>query len=409
MELLKQQRISEANDEKKAHKFWRTQPVKQIDSVELSTVDKVKVGPLAEKKTIQEVRQEPYRLPPGFVWDSIDIDDSTVLQEVYSLLTENYVEDDDNMFRFDYSVGFIRWALRAPGYYNDWVIGVRAAKTKQLLALITGIPATVHVMNEKKKMAEINFLCVHKKLRSKRLAPVLIKEVTRRVNLTGRWQAVYTAGVVVPTPVAKCRYYHRTINPVKLIAVGFSCLAPRMTMQRTVRLYKLPDEPTITGFRPMEQKDVPQVVNLLKDYLKKFSLWIEWDEEEVAHWLLKKEGVVYSYVVANKQNGVEVVTDLCSFYLIPSTVIGHEKYKSVNAAYGFYNVATSVTLTELMKNALIMAAKVGCDVFNCLDIMDNEQFLTDLKFGKGDGFLHYYLFNYNCPTIEPAKVGIVLL
>ena len=33
--------------------------------------------------------------------------------------------------------------------------------------------------------------------RSKRLAPVLIKEITRRVNLTGRWQAVYTAGTYV--------------------------------------------------------------------------------------------------------------------------------------------------------------------------------------------------------------------
>lgn len=35
------------------------------------------------------------------------------------------------------------------------------------------------------KMVEINFLCVHKKLRDKRLAPLLIKEITRRVNLTG--------------------------------------------------------------------------------------------------------------------------------------------------------------------------------------------------------------------------------
>jgi len=33
-------------------------------------------------------------------------------------------------------------------------------------------------------MVEINFLCVHKKLRSKRLAPVLIKEIIRRVSLT---------------------------------------------------------------------------------------------------------------------------------------------------------------------------------------------------------------------------------
>lgn len=51
-------------------------------------------------------------------------------------------------------------------------------------------------------MTEINFLCVNKKLRSNRLAPVLIKEITRRVNRRDMWQAVYTAGVVIPTPFA---------------------------------------------------------------------------------------------------------------------------------------------------------------------------------------------------------------
>lgn len=57
----------------------------------------------------------------------------------------------------------------------------------------------------KKHMVEINFLCVHKKLRSKRVAPVLIREITRRVHEQGLFQAVYTAGVVLPKPVACCR------------------------------------------------------------------------------------------------------------------------------------------------------------------------------------------------------------
>ena len=55
-------------------------------------------------------------------------------------------------------------------------------------------------------LVEINFLCVHKRLRSKRVAPVLIKEITRRVNLEGIFQAVYTAGVLLPKPIAVCRY-----------------------------------------------------------------------------------------------------------------------------------------------------------------------------------------------------------
>lgn len=34
---------------------------------------------------------------------------SLQLKELYGLLNENYVEDDDNMFRFDYSPDFLLW------------------------------------------------------------------------------------------------------------------------------------------------------------------------------------------------------------------------------------------------------------------------------------------------------------
>lgn len=68
-------------------------------------------------------------------------------------------------------------------------------------------------MFREKKMVEINFLCVHKKLRSKRVAPVLIREITRRVNLQGIFQAVYTAGVVLPKPVGTCRWVWWSNSP----------------------------------------------------------------------------------------------------------------------------------------------------------------------------------------------------
>ena len=41
--------------------------------------------------------------------------------------------------------------------------------------------------------------------------------------------------------------------------------------------------------------------------------------------------------------------------------------------------------------------------------MDNEKFLDPLKFGKGDGNLQYYLYNWKCKAMLPAKVGLVLL
>lgn len=49
---------------------------------------------------------------------------------------------------------------------------------------------------------------------------------------------------------------------------------------------------------------------------------------------------------------------------------------------------------------MIFANKAGFDVFNALSILDNHLFLDDLKFGPGDGFLNYYLYNYRALPID---------
>lgn len=36
--------------------------------------------------------------------------------------------------------------------------------------------------------------------------------------------------------------------------------------------------------------------------------------------------------------------------------------------------------------------------------MENEPFFEELKFGIGDGNLHYYLYNWKCPEIDAKKV-----
>jgi glycylpeptide N-tetradecanoyltransferase len=83
------------------------------------------------------------------------------------------VEDDDNTFRFDYSKEFLRWALTPPGYQPKWLVGIRD-KSKRLVASITGVPVLTCAEEDKIKMAEINYLCVHKDCRESKLAPTLI-------------------------------------------------------------------------------------------------------------------------------------------------------------------------------------------------------------------------------------------
>ena len=146
---------------------------------------------------------------------------------------------DETCPRFRYTPEFLRWALQPPGFMPQWHIGVRARKSHLLVGFITGVPARcptpghltpgrslscgllqpgspacmlagmgmlglarlppppppacrprascsprqgracaacrVRVNGSPLQLAEINFLCVHKKLRSKRLAPLLIR------------------------------------------------------------------------------------------------------------------------------------------------------------------------------------------------------------------------------------------
>jgi glycylpeptide N-tetradecanoyltransferase len=84
----------------------------------------------------------------GFEWSTVDITAADQLEELYQLLNLNYVEDDDNMFRFDYSKDFLRWALTPPGWKPVWHLGIRNAANKKLLAFISGIPAELRCVDQ---------------------------------------------------------------------------------------------------------------------------------------------------------------------------------------------------------------------------------------------------------------------
>ncbi|KAL0346715.1 UNVERIFIED_CONTAM: Glycylpeptide N-tetradecanoyltransferase 1 [Sesamum calycinum] len=380
-------------------------PVGQFKDVGNSSLPE---GPIEPPTPLSEVKQEPYNLPSLYEWTVCDMDSDEVCNEVYVLLTNNYVEDDDNLFRFNYSKEFLRWGLSPPGYFRSWHIGVRVKASKKLVAFITGIPVKLRVRDEVVRMAEVNFLCVHKKLRSKRLAPVMIKEVTRRIHLENIWQAAYTAGVLLPTPITTCQYWHRTLHPKKLIDVGFSRLGERMTMSRAIKLYRLPSSTATVGLRKMELRDVPAVTRLLRNYLSRFVVAPVFDDDEVDHWLLPQEDVVDSYVVESPDT--HEITDFFSFYTLPSSILNNPNYSTLKAAYTFYNVSTTTPLLQLIQDALIIAKQKDFDVFNALDIMENEPFLKELKFGRGDGQLYYYLYNYRLKdALQPSELGLVLL
>lgn len=62
---------------KENYKFWDTQPVPKMNSVDPS-----EVGPIDTDNDVEKERQEPYKLPSNFSWYDIDIHDDKDLTKV---------------------------------------------------------------------------------------------------------------------------------------------------------------------------------------------------------------------------------------------------------------------------------------------------------------------------------------
>ncbi|XP_010513415.1 PREDICTED: putative glycylpeptide N-tetradecanoyltransferase 2 [Camelina sativa] len=383
----------------KTRKFWETQPVAQ-----LKNNTSLPEGPIEPATLVAKVRQEPYNLPGQFEWTICDLSSDDGCSEVYNFLKAHY---SDSAIVADYPREFLRWAMCPPGYYQSWHIGVRVKTSKKLVAFIGGVPMRIRVRDEVIKMAKAIFLCVHKKLRFKGLAPVMIREVTRRVRLQNIWKGVYTSRVdVLSKPVASCRYWVRMLNPQRSqdVSVRFS---ERMTLSMTIKLYKLPDAPITPGFRQMERRDVPAVTELLRNYLCQFELAADFDEDDVKHWFLPRENVIYSYLVVSPET--HDVTDFCSFYTFPATLTRDQTPAKLKYAYSYYNVATVTSFPQLMNDVLIIAKRKGCDMFYASEAMNNTSFLKACRFNPGNGLRHYYLYNYRLRSaLKPSELGLVL-
>jgi glycylpeptide N-tetradecanoyltransferase len=86
-----------------SYKFWQTQPVPRFDEGSQAEEGEIK------KIDPEQVPKEPAPMAEGYEWVTMDLTDEGELTELYQLLTDHYVEDDNAMFRFNYSIPFLNW------------------------------------------------------------------------------------------------------------------------------------------------------------------------------------------------------------------------------------------------------------------------------------------------------------
>ena len=98
----------------------------------------------------------------------------------------------------------------------------------------------------------------------------------------------------------------------------------------------------------MTEDDIEPVHKLLNKKLKQHKMHVQFNLGEVGHFFLPRENVIESFVVEKKG----VITDFMSFYSLPSSILKHPQYSTLNVAYSYYNVANTVDLRDMLHNTL---------------------------------------------------------
>jgi glycylpeptide N-tetradecanoyltransferase len=375
------------------YKFWSSQPIQDLNNNDF------KESPISKLDNMNLIK-----LPYQFQFVTLDI--SEHCDKISEFLNKYYVEDTDSEFRLHFSSDFLRWHIKKPNYHPELCLGIEVKSNNQLVGFISGIPIKHQLNMNTLDTIEINFLCVHPKLRNKEMATVLISEIKRRSIDLGYQQAFYTTERYIPKPFFTAKYYHRAINIIKLIETKFIKINNKIKIDDLIKYFDIRDEPFNDNFVKMEEQHILSVYDKFNDYMERYNFYPIYSIDEFKH-IFYNNKYVSSYVLLDDD---DEVLDFISYYKLPTKILKfNQKHDFINIGYVYYYTSIEETPYRLIMDLIIVAKKEGIDVMNILDIMENESHLNSLKFELGTGRLNYNIFNYKVKSISGNGIGKMII
>jgi len=434
---------------KPVHEFWSTQPVAQ----EASDISgNTQVAPI-RIPDLTSVSKAPLPLPEEYEWCELQIGNEEHMRELQRFLRKYYVEDESGVYRFEYSTSLLRWwlsappcsGLEAPEDPDLYSVGLRLKSPKpqkddvegephnpgsdtaqahpagapgELVGYISGISADIAISGTDAKMLLVDFLCLRRDLRNSRLAPVLIKELTRRAYLHGIYQAVYTGGKELSQPVVTAPYFHRLLNVPKLVHLRFAAMPPGMALRKYQEENRLPLLVTHlrNNFRLLREGDIDRLYTIYHDFAaRRFKFYQKFTPEAFRHFITNLDKATATYVFCKDDEPIAFI----SWYTVDSAVLDkklvtNKAYSYIRNAYIFQYAIEKDRDPELTDQALFLCAmhkmaETHCDVCTCLAMGSNFEPIRKLRFAQGDGYLNYYMFNTKWVPLDSTDVSVCLV
>lgn len=385
------------------YNFWNNKPVMDFNeySANLTAIENLKERPVYKNN-------DELPIPVSLEWKTFDINNNTDLELIVDFLNKNYYMNKTNRFSAKYSPEYIKWSLGD----NPLLVGIIRKTTQQLCGFISASFRNMVVFDKVKKVANVKYLCSDPVFRKKKIAFVLIDELTRRVVKMGLDMGCFITARCVPSPITTLRYYHRPLNYEKLHKHKFVHLEGDAKMRHK----KFQIKENLEDCVKLTEENVEQAYYLYTQFMDKYNIYMKYDLTEFKNVFISN--ITESYIVWKDGKA----QDFFSYYKLPYSISNSNEI--INAGYLLTYTAMNTSDNDMIVNSVISASENNLDVFNVLDNMgvassimakdynygedsDGEDYdkMYDNRFLKGSAKLHFYFFNWKCPRVIPCQMA----
>lgn len=311
-------------------------------------------------------------------WSAIDD-----ISKITSFLEEFYVEDITSSYRLSYSEDFFRFLFQFPRHKPEY--SVCLLHGGKMIGYVMAREHTLVLDTSALGIVSVNFLCLDKQYRSQGLAPLMIQEITRIANLNGIFQAVFTAEKDYGFSMAKASYYHCPLNIKNLLdsdLIDYCHTAPEVPIPRG-------------STRLATETDMSQMHRIYQNGCKKFLMHEELDYGSFCYNFANRENVICTVYNEDEQ-------EFASFFIINTKCV--QKSLMIKRAYLYYWSGSP----DIVSDAVSIASSMSVDMFDLLDIADNNGLIDRLSLSEGTGMLRYHLYNIRENTIPNEQLNIIL-
>lgn len=345
--------------------FWSTQPVG-------SGADTGIIEP--EKKPPQDATA----LPEDLVWKQVS---DPALVAVF--LNDNYVEDSCMSYRLSYSKEFFINLFGSPDHHSSYSLGLFHHDT--MVGYVLAKKHHLVIGAQSSDIVSVNFLCLDRKYRNQRMAPLLIQEIRRIANLSGIFRGIFTGQNNFGFSFAHLNYFHLPLNLPRLSSIGFIDQG-----------FVGPALPTIRDMtRVARAADFAHIHKLYTGKYSEYTMHEEFTEKQLEYLLGPADNVMYTLYNPETE-------EFASFFVIDTLCI--DKSKTIHAAYLYYWAGSE----SIIGDSIAYAAINGFDIFNALDCGGNTPMIQKYGFLEGSGTLRYHLFNWKAKCLESNAINFIL-